>query len=172
LGCEEDKLFINEFTFDIDGVHYDLSRIDEIKVTSELGVTGYKHSEKSPVYSLLYYFMGYSPNRANSAYGGGFFDKSVQKETVFNVPDPSIESYFWIEIDNETYNAISGYIEMISVNAYTKRLRGTESNNHQAHGTFDFVMVNRENELDTIHVTNGKFRYQCYVYSECVEVYD
>ncbi|MDR1544691.1 MAG: hypothetical protein LBS50_09880 [Prevotellaceae bacterium] len=165
--CEDKELlFINEFTFDIDGVHYDLSRIDEIKITSEFGVIGYKDSEKSPVSSLFYYFMGYSPNRENSAYGGGFFDKSVQKETFFNVPDPSIYSSFWIEIDNEIYDATSGYIEMTSENAYKKR---TESNYHKAHGTFDFVMENRYNKSDTIHVTNGKFLYQSYTYSECVE---
>jgi len=178
LGCRKKDIWINEFAFDIDGVHYDLSTLE---VTTEQGkisvgefnVKGFRYSQDSPVDSIYYCFHGYNVNTCGDcdcAYGGQFLDRSVQKETIFNVPDPSIESYFWIRIDKgRTYDAISGYIEMINeINLDIKPLYNTD-NSHKAHGTFDFIMVNRENELDTIHVTNGKFRYQCYFYSEYLQ---
>jgi len=165
VGCENNKVWINDFTFYIDGVHYDLSRINEERVRSnEFGVAGCRYSANSPLDSLYYYFMGYNSTSMNGAYGGEFFDRSVQKETMFEVPNSSIGSYFWIRINNKTYDAISGYIEMIND---TKRFfSGTANYHHKAHGTFYFVMVNRYDELDTIHVTNGKFRYQPYWYGE------
>jgi hypothetical protein len=114
--------------------------------------------------------MGYNATSGNGAYGGRILmDRSVLKQTVFDVPDNSygIKSYFWIRINNKgTYDAVSGYIEIINETNLDKARRDANLNNNKAHGTFDFVMVNREDELDTIHVTNGKFKYQCFVYFE------
>jgi len=177
LGCKKKWMFINEFTFDIDGVHYDLSNIHSTNEfgtrigSNDLGIEGFRYSKDSPLYALYYYFMGYNAtNCENCSYGGDFVDTTVQKQTVFNVPDRSIHSYFWIEIDGVVYDAISGYIEMIND---TKRFTsGTADRRHTAHGTFEFVMVNRENKLDTIHVTNGKFRYKRYVYGETFDTYN
>ena len=179
LCCNKRDVWINEFTFEVDGVHYDFSRL-EIKTEmgkirgSEFNVIGYRYSKNTPMDYLYYSFFGYNPTNCGDcdcSYGGGFIDRSVQKKTVFNVPDHSTESYFWIQFDKgNSYDAVSGYIEMNSANVYTDCVNGDTNKKHKAHGTFDFVMVNRENVLDTIHVTNGKFRYQCYVYMETYQV--
>ena len=171
LGCEEKILSVNELTFYIEGVYYDLSKINDGRVyANEFSVQGARYNEKFPLDSLFYAFMGYNVTTCGDcdcAYGGQFLDRSVQKETFFNVPDPSIYSYFWIRLDTgRTYDAISGYIQMINVNVDKECVGNTAENHYKAYGTFDFVMVNRENELDTIHVTNGKFRYQRYFYGE------
>jgi len=188
LGCNRDHFFINDFTFDIDGVHYDLSRIHGKEGNyngSEFGVTGVKYKEDLPVRFLFYYFLGYDPTECkNCGYGGEFIDTTVQKERIFYIPAKMypystpypyydyFESYFWIEIDGVVYDAISGYIEMINDTKDFGKAHGPNLNGNKAHGTFDFVMVNRDDKTDTIHVTNGKFKYKCYVYSETWEVWD
>ena len=172
LGCKKKDIFINEFTFYIDGVYYDLTTVPEknIQVMAS-GVEVFRYSKTSPVDSIFYYLQGYNVTaRENSAYSGQFLDRSVQKEFFFNVPDPSIYSYFWIEIDNVTYDAISGYIEIINEANLNTEHYAISHTNDKFHGTFDFVMVNRENELDTIHATNGKFKCQGYIHSETWQV--
>ena len=180
-GCRKD-VFINEFSFYVDGVYYEFNTLEEyfpnggyIK-TAEFAVEGFRYSPSSPIDSLFYLFMGYNVSTCESCdcgYGGGFIDRSAQKETIFNMPDGSIFfSWFWIEIDCVTYDAISGYIEMINIDVEAEQNKSTlNRNNYKAYGTFEFVMVNEENPLDTIHVKNGKFRYQCYAYSEAYQTF-
>jgi len=171
-GCENNKVRINDFTFYIDGVHYDLSSIPEERVrASEICVNGYRYSDTSPLDSLRYFFSGYNATSMNGAYGGQIYDRSAQKETVFEVPDMSSTdtffwTYFWIRINNRTYDAVSGYMEIINeTNLENETGEGSRVESYfKMHGTFDFVMVNRDDELDTIHVTNGKFKYQRYDY--------
>jgi len=178
-GCEKNKIWINDFTFYIDGKYYDLSCIDENGGkwggTSEICVFGWRYDKNSPLLYLEYFFMGYNATSGNGAYGGTLIDRSVKKETVFEVPNRSKESYFWIEINKVVYDAISGYIQMINETALEteediNNAYGYDYTN-KLHGTFEFVMVNRYDESDTIHVTNGKFRYQRYGYMENYQVY-
>ena len=181
FGCKKEDIFINEFTFYIDGVFYDITCIPKKNIgTNEFGVEGFRYSPSSPVDSLFYYFMGYNANTCGDcdcAYGGQFLDRSAQKQTMFYFPNDnstSFKSYFWIRLDKgRTYDAISGYIEMINIDVQAEHDKTTlNRNNYKAHGTFEFVMVNRENELDTIRVKNGKFNYQCYVYTESYQTLD
>ena len=168
-GCTKKEIWINDFSFHVDGIHYDLSRIDEKKMnTNEFGVNGYRSSETAPLDCLLYYFMGYNATSMIGDYGGHFWDRSVQKQTVFEIPDATgLGSHFWLVIDWKVYDAISGYIEMITdVNLDTEYFTPHQPCYYKSHGTFDFIMVNKYNESDTIHVTNGKFKYQCYPYCE------
>jgi len=187
FGC--DDFITNEFTFYIDGVYYDLSDIDPTNkfsggtiCSNDMGLEGGRYDEKSPLDYFFYYFMGYNPdNCEDCSYGGQFLDTTIQQQTVFNIPDTfsatvkvpvDVEYYFWINVEREkrVYDAISGYIEMIND---TKRFfDGTVNRHHNAHGTFDFIMVNRFDESDTVHVTNGKFKYHRYSYSESYRVND
>jgi len=168
LGCEKHDEWnsVNVFTFDVDGVHYDFSSTDPRMQYNELNVHLYRNSETSLVDSIEYYFTGYNPKSyMDWTHYGIFIDRSVQKQTVFNVPDSSIRSYFGIRFgDGLTYKAISGYLNMkTEINLDTEHNESDlTKNDFMMHGTFDFIMVNSENESDTIHVTNGKLGYRWY----------
>jgi len=187
LGCKKKEIYVNEFTFDIDGVHYDLSFVEQYyddvgshyfdcdgRHCTELWVNGHRYNKNSYVDYLFYSFISMGHNSTESYYGGQFLDRLDKccKQTVFKIPDTANHSFFWIDIDKGMYNAISGHIEMINeVNLDTESfVPHKDKNYYKAHGTFDFIMVNRDNELDTIHVTNGKFKYQCYTYREAYQV--
>lgn len=148
LSCRKKDIYINDFTFYVDGLRYDFSRIDEKRMsTNEICVNGYRYSETLPLDSIRYFFMGYNSTSMIGDYGGEIMDRSIQKQTVFDIaPYYSTVNdwwmnYFWIKIDKKVYDAISGYIEIINVNVDKECVNEAAKSSHKMHGTFDFVMV-------------------------------
>ncbi|MDR2684342.1 MAG: hypothetical protein LBB53_03045 [Prevotellaceae bacterium] len=149
-GCMKEELEYTVVSFEIDGVKYSASGAYNNEFLYNTGQYNKNTGEQ-----YMYYFV---MNLYSDAFDIMFDlkDYSVGKESEFTVPDnfPIFRIAFYSE--KKYYLAESGTLTIERVNDVPYE----ESSDYRksiAKGTFDVIMVNQNDLLDTIHVTNGRF---------------
>jgi len=114
-----------------------------------------------------YYIFYNNPESSVSTFCFALQDSTYGINPIFYIEDGYDVEFFNMAIDkidpDKTYRAVKGYITFNQSGEF-KEVRPMY-NETVVSGEFDIYMVDKENDTDTIHVTNGKYAFNAVDYA-------